>query len=610
MTSQPHPITMGSHGDSAPSHEVPPLPLMQNKVVLVMDLVESVRLMASNEASVVHQWHGFLQHAREEVLPRHGGRLVKSLGDGILVEFDEPSQAVKATLRLHRYFDDANRGRDDDSKFWLRAGLNATHLYIDDHDVFGHGVNLAARVAGLAGPGETVITANVHDTLVDGVDGDMEDMGECYLKHWPEPVRTWMLSPPSGTGGLLKQPAPAARPEDFRATIAVLPFVSRSNAPEHFVIGDLLADGVIVLLSRSQHLRVISRLSTAVLRGRDDVNQTASQQLDAHFVLSGSYVSLGDRVLVTAQLSDTRHNEVIWADRLTGDVMDVVQQESELINALASTCADQLLHSEVQRTLTQALPRLDSSALMLGAINLMHRSTRRDLERSQQLLEALVDRHKRSVAPWAWLAKWHIMQVVQGMAADPHASFQRAIDIADRALDLVPDSGLALAVKGHAMCHLGNDVDGSNHLLLEATHANPNDPMAWLYRSVWSTMWGTPKESVTQAENALRLSPLDPQKYYFEMMLAGCHLSTSDLNQAIHYSRSSLNKNRYHLPNLRILLTAQFESGQTEEAKETFALLRSQQPDLTVTQYLSSGSLSPLRQRTARVLESLGLPKN
>ena len=186
---------MGSHGDSAPSHEVPPLPLMQNKVVLVMDLVESVRLMASHEASVVHQWRGFLQHAREEVLPRHGGRLVKSLGDGILVEFDEPSQAVKATLRLHRYFDDANRRRDDDNKFWLRAGLNATHLYIDDHDVFGHGVNLAARVAGLAGPGETVITANVHDTLVDGVDGDMEDMGECYLKHWPEPVRTWMLSP-------------------------------------------------------------------------------------------------------------------------------------------------------------------------------------------------------------------------------------------------------------------------------------------------------------------------------------------------------------------------------------------------------------------------------
>lgn len=600
---------MGSHGDSAPSHEVPPLPLMQNKVVLVMDLVESVRLMASNEASVVHQWRGFLQHAREEVLPRHGGRLVKSLGDGILVEFDEPSQAVKATLRLHRYFDDANRRRDDDNKFWLRAGLNATHLYIDDHDVFGHGVNLAARVAGLAGPGETVITANVHDALVDGVDGDMEDMGECYLKHWPEPVRTWTLSPPTGTGVALKPPAPAARPEDFRATIAVLPFVSRSNAPEHFVIGDLLADGVIVQLSRSQHLRVISRLSTAVLRGRDDVNQTASQQLDAHFVLSGSYVSLGDRVLVTAQLSDTRHNEVIWADRLTGDVMDVVQQESELINALASTCADQLLHSEVQRTLTQALPRLDSSALMLGAINLMHRSTRRDLERSQQLLEALVDRHKRSVAPWAWLAKWHIMQVVQGMAANPHESFQRAIDISDRALDMAPDSALALSVKGHAMCHLGKDVEESNRLLNEATHSNPNDPMARLYSSVWSQLWGRPEDSLKAAQDALALSPLDPQRYYFEMMLANSHLAMGNYAAAVELCKSSLTKNRYHAPTVRALVFSQYEAGLREDAKETLELLRQLQPDLTVSRYLASGNQSKTRQHGARVLKALGLPE-
>lgn len=601
---------MGSHGESAPSPEVPPLPLMQNKVVLVMDLVESVRLMASNEASVVHQWHGFLQHAREEVLPRHGGRLVKSLGDGILVEFDEPSQAVKATLRLHRYFDDANRRRDDDNKFWLRAGLNATHLYIDDHDVFGHGVNLAARVAGLAGPGETVITANVHDALVDGVDGDMEDMGECYLKHWPEPVRTWTLSPPSGTGVTLKPPAPAARPEDFRATIAVLPFLSRSNAPEHFVIGDLLADGVIVQLSRSQHLRVISRLSTTVLRGRDDINQTASQQLDAHFVLSGSYVTLGERVLVTAQLSDTRHNEVIWADRLTGDVMDVVQQESELINSLASTCADQLLHSEVQRTLTQALPRLDSSALMLGAINLMHRSTRRDLERSQQLLEALVDRHKRSVAPWAWLAKWHIMQVVQGMAADPHESFQRAIDISDRALDMAPDSALALSVKGHAMCHLGKDIQGSHQLLLESTHSNPNDPMGWLYSSVWSTMWGSPEQSVIEAESALQLSPLDPQKYYFEMMLGNCYLAQGKLEDAVRMCEASLRKNRFHLPTIRALLVSQYELGRTEDAKSTFEVLRVLQPELTVSKYLGSASVYPVRLRVAKALEALGLSVN
>lgn len=609
MTGIPSPRTIDSQGETVPAAEVPPLPLQENKVVLVMDLVESVRLMASNEASVVLHWHGFLRHARDTVLPRHGGRLVKSLGDGILVEFDEAAAAARATFALHRYFDEANGQRDDDSQLWLRAGLHATHLYVDDQDVFGQGVNLAARVAGLAGPGETAITANVHDMLVDGVDGSMQDRGECHLKHWPAPVRTWALSPLSVAGVVLKPAAPPARSGDFRATIAVVPFVSRCNAPEHFVVGDLLADGVIVQLSRSQHLRVISRLSTAVLRGRDDASQTASQQLDAHFVLSGSYVALGERVLVTAELIDTRHHEIVWADRLTGDMMDVVQQESALIHTLASTCADRLLHSEVQRTLTQALPRLDSSALMLGAISLMHRSTRRDLERSQQLLEALAERHKRSIAPWAWLAKWHIMQVVQGMAADPLASFQRAIDIADRALDMAPDSGLALAVKGHAMCHLGTDVPGAERLLREATRINPNDPMAWLYSSVWSSMWGTADDSVIQAENALRLSPLDPQKYYFEMMLANCHAACGDWQQAIDLCEASLKRNSFHLPTMRCLLACQFEAGDIPGARLTLDSLLRIQPDLTLRKYIASGGYSPLRARVANALSKLGVPR-
>lgn len=347
-----------------------------------------------------------------------------------------------------------------------------------------------------------------------------------------------------------------------------------------------------------------------MLRGRVDANQAATQQLDASFVLSGSYVAIGDRVLVTAELADTRHNEVIWADRINGDVMDVLQQDSELINSLASTCADRLLHSEVQHSLTLALPRLDSSALMLGAINLMHRSTRRDLERSQQLLEALVDRHKRSVAPWAWLAKWHIMQVVQGMAPDPHQSFQRAIDIADRALDLTPDSALALSVKGHAMCHLGNDIAGSESLLREATTSNPNDPMAWLYSSVWSSMWGTADDSVSQAENALRLSPLDPQKYYFEMMLANCHAARGDWRQAVELCESSLKKNGFHLPTMRCLLASQYELGDLDRARQTLEALLQIQPDLTLSKYKASGSSSPLRARVANALAKLGVPNS
>jgi len=261
----------------------------------------------------------------------------------------------------------------------------------------------------------------------------------------------------------------------------------------------------------------------------------------------------------------------------------------------------------VQRTLVLPVPQLDSNALMLGGITLMHRSTPRDLQRSQQLLEAVVERHKRVATPWAWLAKWHIMQVVQGLTEEPAHAFREAVSVADRALDLEPHSSLAMAIKGHALCHLGEDVGESQRLLFSATDANPNDPMAWLYRCVWSTMWGNTVDAIPEASRALELSPLDPQRYYFEMMLAASHLGAGQLEKAVQHGESSLKKNRYHLPTIRTLMTAHYELGRVEQAREMFGLVRQLQPSLTLATYLQTGTVSPTRQRTARVLSALGL---
>lgn len=573
-----------------------------------MDLVESVRLMAVHEEKVVGHWQRFLHHARTVVLPERSGRLVKSLGDGILVEFERPNHAVLAALDLHRFFEPTNRSLPAAEQLHLRAGINATHIYVDSNDVYGHGVNLAARVADLAAPDETVITASVHDQLVDGVDGDMEDMGESYLKHWPEPVRTWQVRPASGHMPYTRPKSPEGPLTDFRPTIAVIPFESRSLSSEHYVIGDLIADGVIAQLSRSQDLRVISRLSTAAFRGRNASVGEIDAGLDASFVLNGSYFTHGDRVVIMAELTHTRRHEVVWAERLSGDTDDLLQDQSELLQQLSVACAHHLLDAEVQRTLTLALPRLDSNALMLGGITLMHRSTKRDLERSFVLLEAVVDRHKRVAAPWAWLAKWHIMQVVQGLAPAPPRAFQRAIDTANRALELEPGSSLALAIKGHAMCHLGSDVDAARRVLNDATERNPNDPMAWLYAGFWSCMWGNPSDAVVESSNSMKLSPLDPQRFYFQMLTANSFLAVGKLVEAVDLCTSSLRSNRYHLSTLRSLLTAQYELDRSEDARKTLHLLLSMQPDLTVNKFLSYGGSSPFRQRAANAMRGLGLP--
>jgi adenylate cyclase len=556
---------------------------------------------------VVERWQGFMRFA-SKCVPEHRGRLVKSLGDGLLAEFDEASDAVQTAMALHSHFIPINKPLHADEQMHLRAGINASQLYVGEHDVYGHGVNLAARVASLAEPGDIVVTASVRDGIVDGVDGEVEDMGESYLKHWPEPVRTWRVHPVR-EGQVLWRPEPReAATNDFRPSIAVIPFEARNPSPEHFVIGELIADGVIAQLSRSQDLRVISRLSTTAFRGRRATASEIDGRLDAAFVLSGSYATMGHKVIIMAELADTRRNEVVWAERLSGDTMDLMEVQSEMLGSLSTACAHALLNTEVQRSLVLPLPKLDSNALMLGGITLMHRSTPRDLQRSHQLLEAVVERHKRVAAPWAWLAKWYIIQVVQGLSADASSDFRRAIAVADRALDLEPASSLAMAIKGHALCHLGEDVDASRQLLQEATQSNPNDPMAWLYNSVWSTMWGQPKESVIEAETALRLSPLDPQKYYFEMMLANSYLGAGQLELAMAVCKASIQKNRYHLPTVRALMVAQYELGHVEEARQTLEVIRALQPSLTVAKHLSSGSKSPVRQRGAKVMAALGLP--
>lgn len=583
------------------------LPLQQHKVVLVIDLVESVRLMAAHEAEVIERWHGFMAYAGEQI-GAHQGRLVKSLGDGLLAEFDSAAPALRATQRLQTYFDDGNAQLPADRQMHLRAGLNASHLYVGEHDVYGHGVNLAARVAGLAGPGQVVVTAAVRDAIVDGMDGEVEDMGESYLKHWPEPVRTWRVWPTDRVGdGAARPRLVEAVQEDLRPTIAVIPFDCRAGSTDHQVIGELLADGVITQLSREGQLRVISRLSTTAFRGRQADLDQIQHHLAASFVLSGSYSVLGDKVVINAELCDARRNDVVWADRLVGPVEDLLQVDSQLIHQLTDASTEALMDATIRRAMVVPVPQLDSNALLLGGIALMHRSTARDLERSRELLEAVTDRHGRVATPWAWMAKWHILNIIQGRSADAPAEFRRAIDIADRALDLEPHSSLALAIKGHVQCHLGVDLDLSRQMLLQATDLNPNDHNAWLYAGFWSTMWGDPADAVRESERALELSPLDPQRFFIEMLVAHAYHAVNDLEKAIEMCRRSLRRNGYYLASLRLLMTALYESGKTEEARQVFGKILALQPGMTLSGFRSYGKGSVGRERVAKAMEALGL---
>ncbi|RYF30093.1 MAG: tetratricopeptide repeat protein [Comamonadaceae bacterium] len=393
----------------------------------------------------------------------------------------------------------------------------------------------------------------------------------------------------------------------MRPTIAVIPFEARSNEPEHFVIGELIADGIIGQLSRSPDIRVISRLSTTAFRGRVGAMPNVESHLDASFVLSGSYIANGGKILVMAELADARKNEIIWAERVAGDTSDLLQTQSELLNALAAATTRALIDAEVQRSLVQPMPRLDSSALLLGGIALMHRSSSNAFDRSRQALDALIERHSRIATPRAWLAKWYIMRVIRGLSDSPQRDTQLALEQTRRALDSEPENALTLAIEGHAYCQLLGDVQETNDRLGRAVSANPNEPMAWLFKSVASSMWGSASASIDEAAHARTLSPIDPLLYYFDLMSAGALLAANDHARAIEYAKKSLKANRHHSVTLRVLLTAQVELELIADARETLKALLKEEPGLTVSGYLSMGSSSSsTRQRCAAALRLLG----
>ena len=580
----------------------------QTKVLLVMDVVESVRLMEQDQDDFVRRWQQLVQHAEQQVLPLHGGRIVKSLGDGLMLEFANAQSCVRAAFALQNFSYLADQDQPPDRKMHLRMGAHLAEFVADKHDIYGTDVNLTARIATLAGPSELVVSDGVRDLLSAGLDADIEDLGECHLKHVKEPVRAYRIGQ-AGHSPVIA--AASAAPQDFRPTIAVIPFEARSNEPEHFVIGELVADGIIAQLSRSSDLRVISRLSTTILRGRSGAVADAETYLAATFVLSGSYVASGNKILVMAELADVRNNQIVWADRISGDTLDLLQAQSEIINRIATTAAKALIDSEVHQSLVQPLPRLDSCSLMLGGISHMHRSSASDFDRGRQVLEALLERHNRAAAPRAWLAKWYIMRVVRGMSDSPIQDSRRAIEHTERALDLEPQSTLALAIQGHALCQLSGDAQGALGKIDESIRLNPNESLAWLYKSVWSSMWGATETSVSEAEVALRLSPVDPMKYYYDMILATGLSINGDYERAIELAKRSLKANIHHQPTMRVLLYSQAQTGRIEEARATLDRLIQENPKLTVSSYLSmGGGESHTRQQVALVLRRLGVPEN
>ena len=577
------------------------------RAVLLTDIVGSVRLIEQDEVGVISHWLDFVDRVKRDILPPNNGRLVKSLGDGMLLDFPDVRSAVSAALAIQHERKRANAGRPADRQIMLRTGLEVSDVIVEDNDVFGRGVNLAARLMSLAGPGEIVVSQHVRDGLTPSLDADVEDLGDCYVKGLTLPIRAYRVGPP----GPRPMVGSAVSFDELAPSIAVVPFTSRNACTDRGVIGEVLAEEIIRRLSHSSDLKLVSRLSTTAFSGRKTSLQEIGARLGADYVLSGSYRAGDGRFKLDVELAESRSGRILWVESLEDRLAAILSGEQELIGRLIAGVGTAVTSRELQRSRTQPLPTLKAYTLLMGAVSLMHRLSLPDFEEAHRMLQALIDRGVHHPLPIAWLGNWHVLRVQQGWSEEPLRDSYLASECTKRALDMDPDNSLALAVNGFVHVNLLKKFDVAEDSYERALVANPSNAFAWLLKGTLHAFKSEGERAVEHTERALALSPLDPHRYFYDSLAATAAAAAGKYERALELAQRSLKANRKHTSTLRVMTVAQWMLGQPDEARKTVQELLRLQPTMTVSGWLKSSPAASydIGRKAAEVWRMAGVPE-
>ena len=527
----------------------------------------------------------------------YGGRLSARQDNTYVLDFPDPRSAVEAAFSIQA---DAGKADEGSSRPGLRMGAHAS-------DQLGEGWRSAKEVAGqlaaIADPGELVVSDQVRDILTDGFDALIVDAGTTGASSAP-PVRAFRLAPAVEH---------SLRPHEnhIQPTIAIIPFELEGKQAKHLLVGEVLAEELIASLSAAKELAVVSRMTTRAFRGRVFSLQQLRGHINANYVLSGSYHIRGNNVELHVEFADAISETVLWHRELKAGLSEILSGASELVSELAAEVGASVLMRELDRARSRPLETLENYSLLMAAISLSHRASRNSFTQARSLLELLVDRLPSHPVPLAWLAKWHVFNVNQGWSENRSVDSQAALKWAARAIESDPACSIALTVDAWASLSLGRRFDVAEQRFEQAVDANPNDSIAWLLKGTMHAFRGEGGVAVAAAQRAIRLSPLDPRRSYYDSLAATAYLSAGDFERAITLAQRSLRVDRLHSSTLRALAIAQHLSGRTDDARQTVATLLQVDPTLTVSKYLSRHPAAEFStgRLWAEALGQAGLPK-
>jgi adenylate cyclase len=555
--------------------------------ILAADVVGYSRLMEAHEEDT----HIRLMQLRSEVLDpgvtAQHGRIVKNTGDGFLATFDTARDATRCALSLQEAVAAHTAGLPADQRISFRMGLNAADIILEKDDVYGDGVNIAARLQTYASSGGIVVSGAVaeqlgNDPLGNDLNVNVIDLGDLHLRNIGRPIRVYALRLPMQPAKLVGEATVDSEP---RPSIAVLPFRMNLASPEQGYFADGIVYDIVRGLATLKELFVVSRGSALGYGGRNIDVREIGRQLGVRYVLYGSVQRTSRTLRIGTELSDAESGEVILSDQYEGDLGDLFALQDRIAISVVRKIAPQVRERELMRAMRKHPQNLTAYDLVLQALDLLYRMDYDSFSKARGLLEQAISHDPNYTLAYSYVALWYVFRIGEIGSPDPEGDAIAGARYATEAIERGGDDAFALAMYGHVQSFLLHDFHKAKVVLERAIAAGPSSAMAWTMASATSGFLGDGPAAVRQGEQGVRLSPLDARSFWHEGLLGQAHYVNGDYEQALEWVRSAVSRNELIRFNQRLLIVTLDALGRREEAAQAARRFLQLQPDFRISSY-------------------------
>ena len=541
---------------------------MERRLAAIMatDVVGYSRLIRADEEGTLAALKALRSDLIDPKIAEHHGRIVKLMGDGMLAEFPSVVDAVRAAVETQQAVAEHNAALPAENRIEFRVGINLGDVVIDGHDIQGDGVNVAARLEGLAEPGGICISGGVYEQVRDRIEAPFEDVGAQEVKNIDRPVQVWRWLHDRGVaaGGTAAAEAPLALPD--KPSIAVLPFNNMSGDPEQEYFSDGITEDLTTALSRFDGLFVIARNSAFTYKGEAVDVKRVGQELGVRYVLEGSVRRAGDRVRINAQLVDAETDRHVWAERFDRQMDDVFELQDDIVARIAATVGPEITLAEIERARGKRPGTLDAWDHYLRAIAAYHKMTKDDVAEAISLLNKAIEVEPDFGNAFALLGLCHLHIGFYGWVRPARQAFEAARRAAKQAVRLTPSSpetNQALALVLWATGESEQAITAARR----AVELNPNYAEAYVALGCALIFYGDLEEGLAACQRAARSSPRDARGSRLYDAMGHAYFMLGDYEQAIEVSKKCLHQDPSLFGALVTLAGSYAYLGREAEAK-------------------------------------------